>query len=923
MNNSEIEQWIDQVSDCNNELNDLFLALEEAEFEDEDHASEALQTLDELIELFEQAELHSFVDLTSHTSVLVENLAEGTEEFAPTVMDILYEVIDEVESAIGVIEQSSTLEEPSSVDMLVDKLSLFAVDVNEQEETEESSESGQESDEEESKWADYEYNELQQEAKQRDIKANQSREDLIRELEQYEESKEETEESTAEGEIEETVDESEEEEEEEEAGDPVDQEEPAMDEEDAGDYLYDPWDPAEFGQMVDDYLAESREQLTQLTNSLIELEQEKSPELIDSIFRVAHTLKGSSGMIGLEVLEDLAHSMEELLDEVRDGERDVTEELIDLLLLCNDKIEHILDTVEALEPVHVRVEHLLDGLDGLRRGEEIDVEEIRSIEDEISQEQQDVEEEETEEEDTDTEESVTESIRVNIDKMDDVINLVGELVIDKGRLDQKIQQLNDLEGEINQLQESFQEGEISERDFDRLGNEMNLVRRAFQELSNEVEQSTDDMDRVISELQESVMRTRMVPIAEIFNKFPRLVRDLCRQTGKEVDLRISGEDTEMDKTVIEKIGDPLMHIIRNAVDHGIESPEERKKAGKYEEGTLEISAGYEGDLVVIEIEDDGGGIPTEVVKQKALDKAIISEEEAEEMPPDKIHQLIFEPGFSTTEEVTETSGRGVGMDVVRSNIMDLNGSVDLESTEGEGTKFTIKLPLTLAIIQVLIVRIGEREFALPLSSVQENLRIRPEEIQTIGQQEVFELRGKTLSLARLRNVLGYRKTKSWEQDIHPVVVAQSGNERLGILVDELVQKQEIVIKDLGSILNNVQYASGATIMGDGSVVLIVDLGEIVHNAEELSKKGVTQSTSSQETEEPSDQQEATSSTSVMDVLLVEDTETQRTMMKQQLENSGFKVDEAEDGREGLNMARDTTYDFVMTDIEMPHMDGYE
>ena len=794
MDNELLNTFLAEAEEHLDAINNLLLELEQSSFEDEEAQDELLRELQSLKGSARMVGVDAVEEVVHATETIVKNILEGKEEFTPTFMDIFFEVVDDIRSAVEQMRMEEDFLEPTHLSVLMDKLDLFLIDFDEDPEESkeiEPSDTGQEeqSTEHEVQWEQRDYRELQQRAKELDIAANQSKEELIKQISEYEEQDSKSSEADPGKRGDADV--------------PSDEKltDPAV--ETTEDYLYDVWDPNEFGAMVEDYLAEARDMVNQLTNSLIELEEEQTPERVAAIFRVAHTLKGSSGMIGLEALEDLAHAMEELLDEVRGGEREVTPELIDLLLICNDKIEEILALVEELEPVQIRVKHLLEGLHQFQEEGEVDIEQIRAIEgretEPASGESEPAQEQETDKgkdkkengspkKQSDAKQSkkskksgesrVTESIRVNIDKIDDVINLVGELVINRGRMDQKLGELQDLEQELNNINELLQDVEANAETLERVQNELGLIGRAFQELSMEVDQSSDDISRVVTELQESVMRTRMVPIAQLFNKFPRLVRDTARETGKEVSLEIEGKETEMDKTVIEKIGDPLMHIIRNAIDHGIEDPDTRKQAGKDPEGTLSIRAAYEGDLVIIEIKDDGGGVNTEVVREMGIEKGVVTEDEAEDLSDHEINQLIFEPGFSTAEQVTETSGRGVGMDVVRSNIMDLNGSVDMVSQPGEGTTFTIKLPLTLAIIQVLLVRIGERRFALPLSSVRETLRIRRENIRKIGNKEVFELRGETLSLLRLRDVLGYAAETTWTQDIYPVVIVQSGREFL-------------------------------------------------------------------------------------------------------------------------------------------------
>ncbi len=378
-------------------------------------------------------------------------------------------------------------------------------------------------------------------------------------------------------------------------------------------------------------------------------------------------------------------------------------------------------------------------------------------------------------------------LRVDAEKLDSLLNLVGELVINKTRLQQI--------GLSNQLLE----------------------------LSEAIEQ----MDRVTTDLQSVVMKLRMVAVGQVFNRFPRMVRDLSHGLGKEINLIIQGEETELDRTVIDEIGDPLVHLLRNSIDHGIEKPAERVAAGKNPVGELRLIARHEGNNVMLMVSDDGKGLKPEVLKQKALEKGLVTKAELDVMEENDIMRLIFLPGFSTAETVTDVSGRGVGMDAVRNKIEALGGLLELESKAGQGTKVKIRLPLTLAIIQALLVRICEETYAIPLGSIDSTINIMPEDIRTIQQQEVILLRGQIIPLVRLGNRLGVIGSGELnpEQELF-VVIVQSGDHRIGLLVDALVGQQEIVIKSLGKLLTGIKQIAGATILGDGQVVLILDVNAL-------------------------------------------------------------------------------------------------
>jgi two-component system chemotaxis sensor kinase CheA len=379
------------------------------------------------------------------------------------------------------------------------------------------------------------------------------------------------------------------------------------------------------------------------------------------------------------------------------------------------------------------------------------------------------------------------SVRVDIDKLDTLLNLVGELVINKTRLEQ-----------------------------------IGLSHR-LTDLTETIEQ----MDRVTTDLQAVVMKVRMVPVGQVFNRFPRMVRDLSRDLNKEVNLIIQGEETELDRTVIDEIGDPLVHLLRNAIDHGVESPAEREAKGKNPVGEIRLIARHEGNNVIIMVEDDGAGVNPEIVKQKALEKGMISQAEAEKMDAAEAVRLLFLPGFSTAKVVTDVSGRGVGMDAVKTKIESLGGMVDVETKVNEGSRFKIRLPLTLAIIQALLVKVCEEIYAIPLGSIDSTINITPGDIKTIQSQEVILLRGQIIPIVRLGNVLGVPECGKENAEELYVVIVHMGEQKAGVIVDTLIGQQEIVIKSLGKLLASIKVLAGATILGDGRVALILDVGSIM------------------------------------------------------------------------------------------------
>jgi len=407
---------------------------------------------------------------------------------------------------------------------------------------------------------------------------------------------------------------------------------------------------------------------------------------------------------------------------------------------------------------------------------------------------------------------ISHSVRVDVDLLDNLMNLVGELVIDRNRLAQFL-------GDFSLQEETGQD----------LG------------------QIATHLSRVTSELQEEIMRARMLPVENLFKKFPRMVRDLAQKAGKEINFLVEGQETELDRSVIEEIGDPLMHLLRNAIDHGIESPAEREAAGKPRVGTIRLTARHEENRIIITVQDDGRGIDPEKVRRSAVKKGLLTEEAANRLSDDEAIDLIFVPGFSTAERVTEVSGRGVGMDVVRRNLERLNGSVEVDTTPGQGTTFRITLPLTLAIIQALLVEGDEVVFAIPLGSVVEALHLKPGEARRINKKEVIQVRGEVVPLVRLTEVFWGQKTvgptsseagEEGANDVIPVVMVNVAGRHLGIAVDALLGEQEVVIKGLGSVLGDIPGVAGATILGDGRVALIMDVAGFAKLANVQTKERV-------------------------------------------------------------------------------------
>ena len=618
----------------------------------------------------------------------------------------------------------------------------------------------------------------------------------------------------------------------------------------------------EMQEILNDFLTESNEMLEVLDQRFVALESDpNNTDLLNEIFRAMHSMKGSAGFLGFNHLVDVAHRGENILNKLRQGDMAVSPAIISVILETIDVIKAIMaDIRETGTDANVATEAIAATLDGILNGKiasapasaqtrveppaqteakaapqsaptlgEILVNEGLASKDQVldalnaQQHQPDPKTplgeillqakaiteraldqalHKQEKQTKPAEEDAT--IRVETKRLDSVMNLVGELVLGRNRLIKigtQLEQNHESDPQVRVLSETLAQ--------------LNLV-------------TTD--------LQLAVMKTRMLPIKKVFAKLPRMVRDLSQKLNKQVHLEMRGEETELDKSVADEIGDPLVHLVRNAIDHGIETPAERQAKGKPGEGQLTIAASQEGNSIVIRINDDGRGIPVEKIKAKALAKGLISEAELATMEHREVLNLIFLPGFSTAEQVTDVSGRGVGMDVVRTNIRKINGSVDLESETGKGSQIIIKLPLTIAIIQALMVEVEQSIFAIPLSTVIEAVRILRSDIKTINGREVLHLRDRVLPLIRLAQEFDI--PTSCDRERFYVVVAALGDRRVGVVVDELRSQEEVVIKSIWDYLETVKGVSGATITGEGKVVLILDTAELVQNARAWHTNGV-------------------------------------------------------------------------------------
>lgn len=706
-------------------------------------------------------------------------------------------------------------------------------------------------------------------------------------------------------------------------------------------------------EILEDFLIEAFELIEQIDQDLVELEARPDDlELLNSIFRVAHTVKGSSSFLNFDVLTGLTHHMEDVLNKARRGELKLTPEVMDVVLESIDMMKDLLHGIRDHgndTAVGIDIADICVRLEAVSRGDEIpeagSVEEapakptpvaktpvpepepqVSASEDYSNLSDDEVEAEierllkvkkaekeakkaetpivskpseskqaatpsrvKTEEDKAPAKKqaasnasNLEQTIRVEVKRLDHLMNLIGELVLGKNRL-LKI---------YDDVEERY-EGE---------------------KFLEELNQVVSAISLVTTDLQIAVMKTRMLPIAKVFNKFPRMVRDLSRELGKNIELEISGEDTELDKSIVEEIGDPLVHIIRNSCDHGVEDIATREAAGKNKIGLIELKAYNEGNHIVIEITDDGKGLDADLLRSKAIEKGMITEREADTMSDKEAFNLIFKPAFSMAAKVTNVSGRGVGMDVVKTNIEKLNGIIDIDSEIGRGTVIKMKIPLTLAIIQALLVGAQEEFYAVPLASVLETVRIPLDEIYTIEGKNVLRLRDEVLSLVRLSDIFGVKQVYEGGEHAYVVVIGLAES-KLGVIVDTLVGQEEIVIKSMGDYLQGIDGVAGATIRGDGRVTLIVDVAALMELAKSINVDIKSMSESEAKTKsKPSD----------YTILIVDDSKMDRNIMKKSMEPIGVSTMEASNGQEALNMIKsgEHSFDAILIDIEMPRMDGY-
>lgn len=586
--------------------------------------------------------------------------------------------------------------------------------------------------------------------------------------------------------------------------------------------------------LVREFLVESEELLQRMDQDMIALESApEDAELLNRVFRAMHTIKGTSGFLGFGAVVRLSHRAEDVLNALRRGDVILNARVANALLAARDQIGKMLEDIRqgglkeySLEPLLAQLEAAESISEApLRLGEilvknqVLDAATLAKTLAELANSAQGTKlgtfivekglatpaqvgnavADQQRTSDSLAKSRTSQTMRVDVRKLDELVNLIGELVLERNRL--------------VQINRDLAAGVI-----------------AGQLLDSALSESTTRLSFITEELQVAGLKTRMVPVETVFRRFPRLVRDVAQSLQKETELILLGEDTELDKTMVELIGDPLLHLVRNCLDHGLELPADRVAAGKPRHGTIRMEARQEGDRIVISVSDDGAGIDPDRVARKAVEKGLVSKDNVGSLPQREILDFIFLPGFSTAEKTSHLSGRGVGMDVVRSNLMKLNGTIDLESKLGVGTTVHLKLPLTLAILPVLLVRVAAETYALPLRTVLETASIRADDVHAIEGHELLQLRKETLPLLRLAEIIGVNGGARAGQG-RRVVVLGIGEKKIALMVDELVGQESTVVKPLGSYLQGCSTVAGATIGGDGRVRLVLDPAALISGPE--------------------------------------------------------------------------------------------
>jgi chemosensory pili system protein ChpA (sensor histidine kinase/response regulator) len=741
-------------------------------------------------------------------------------------------------------------------------------------------------------------------------------------------------------------------------------------------------------EILEFFQPEAEEHLQIVSDCLLSLEANHSPEEINKLFRAIHTDKGSAAQVGLKRLGAIAHRVEDLIGRLRDGEIDPTPSIIDLCLESVDVLKKTLHKQWADESdTRTGVDSLLNKIAEVApmEADESAIADPIANPDAITSGSAAVANN-TAKSGKIAGAAAVKSVRIALSRLDRMMNTVGELVINRTRMLGRVTELERLrdtlgfskerlQGKVAEFQEKYEFNrinsargpltpsttptpqmltsaaagdtsfwsEFSELEMDRY-DDVNILSRSMTEISadvNEVlsqmggfigrvEGDIDEFTKLAHHLQDEITAARMVPIGTLYSRLSRAVRDAAQSTGKQVELDLSGSETELDNNIIQQISDPLVHLVRNSVAHGIEMPEVRRESGKAELGRVTLRAYHRGNHIYIEVEDDGRGIDYERVKQSAVERGLVSHETASRLTERELRDMLFHPGFSTAAIKTELAGRGVGLDVVRANLNTLNGEIEIQSNPGAGTKFILKVPLTLIISPALFVRCGQSHFAIPLAVVEEIRRIRADEIEDIGGKLLTKVRDVVTEVVRLDSYLGLPPLEPINGYFR-MVVANADNRQVGLVVEEVLGKDEIVIKSLGEYLRRVKLFPGTTIAPDGSLIMLLDLNRMIAT-EPSERKSIQASSSAARIFAPGSAAIAKGSipSDAIDrvhhervIVVADDSISVRKFVGRMLEKNGYRVILASDGLEAAELITQHGCHLVITDLEMPRMTGYE
>jgi len=740
-------------------------------------------------------------------------------------------------------------------------------------------------------------------------------------------------------------------------------------------------------EILEFFQPEAEEHLQIVSDCLLSLEGNNNPEEVNRLFRAIHTVKGSAAQVGLRRLGGIAHRVEDLIGKLRDGEIEPSPEVVDLCLASVDVLKKTLRREWADETeMRSGVDSLLGRIAAFAPPEVEAVEE--TPENVVAAETPAAKPEKTAPKPAAgaaaKAAAASKSVRIALARLDRMMNTVGELVINRTKMVGRVAELEKLidtlsfskerlQGKVNEFQEKYEYNRIrsqigmpwatnqrqmlmsaaagetgflddfSELEMDRY-DDFNILSRSMTEISadvNEVltqldnyigrvEGDIDEFTKLAHHLQDEITAARMVPIGTLYSLLSRAVRDAAYSSKKKVELDFSGSETELDNNIIQQISDPLVHLVRNSVAHGIELPEDRVAAGKPDQGKVMLRAYHRGNHIYIEVEDDGRGIDYDRVRQSAIECGLVSSETADRLTERDLREMLFHPGFSTASVKTELAGRGVGLDVVRSNLNALNGEIEVQSTSGQGTKFVLKVPLTLIISPALFVRCGASHFALPLAVVEEIRRLRADEIEDVGGKLLTKVRDVVTEVVRLDSYLGLPPLEP-VNGYFRMVVANAGSRQVGLVVEEVIGKDEIVIKNLGEYLRRVKLFPGTTIASDGSLILLIDLNRMV-STEPNERRAVQASASAARVFAPGSAAVArgTIPTDAIDrveqervIVVADDSISVRKFVGRMLEKNGYRVKLAADGLEAAEVVAQVGCHLVITDLEMPRMTGYE